>query len=83
MSRALRQAWLTRTARRLSFLLGPAILIFLFWVTAGVSDFFLDRPFVYTTADEWSTQLVRSVARFPNAFECGLYATGVPLLFTA
>jgi Dolichyl-phosphate-mannose-protein mannosyltransferase len=67
--------------RAVALYLAASGCIVAFWVTAVVSDFFLDRPFVYTTADEWSSNFVRSAARFPSHAESGLYlVAGVFLL---
>jgi len=60
-------------ARAIGPYLVSAALIGAFWVTAALSDFFLDRPFIYTTPDEWSSHFLRSSARFPNHAEIGLH----------
>jgi hypothetical protein len=54
-----------------------------FWTTALVSDLFLDRPFVYTTSQEWSANLIRSVARFPGRAELSLHLVAAMVLVPA
>jgi len=54
-----------------------------FWITAAVSDFFLDRPFVYMSDTEWSDNLVKSLARFPIHAETALQLVAAVLLIPA
>lgn len=61
----------------------PFAFLCAFWATAYVADFFLDAPFIYTTATEWSANLIESSARFPSAPEAALHLLAAPTLIPA
>ena len=51
-----------------------------FWTVACASDWFVDAPFVYTTSEEWSQNLIKSVARSIRPEEAALF---IAALFAA
>lgn len=59
-----------------------AVLLFgAFWAAASAAEYFLDAPFIYTTATEWNQELLQSNARFFTMPEAALHlAAGAFLL---
>ncbi len=61
----------------LKYALISALLLGAFWAFASASDWFSDAPFCYTKHDEWSQNLVKSVARGVGREEAALFIASV------
>ncbi len=59
-----------------------------FWAVACAADYFVDAPFLYTTSEEWTQNLIKSVARSirpeeATLFIASLFGTLPAVLFLA
>jgi Dolichyl-phosphate-mannose-protein mannosyltransferase len=61
----------------LGYVLAALFFFAAFWAFASASDWFVDAPFLYTTHDEWSQNLTKSLARCLRQEEAALFVASI------